>query len=512
MNLDFQTLKDKILGCWNGKNIGGVLGAPFELKRGTFDTNFYVQENLEGNPPPNDDLDLQLVWLAAAEKYGRQLNADILAEYWLTFITPDWAEYGRGKANLRAGMQPPLSGHVENVYHNSCGCFIRSEIWACLCPGLPDLAVHYAYEDAVVDHSEDGLYGELFCAALESAAFVESDRNKLIEIGLSYIPDNCLVAKSVRLAMECHKSGISWKEARIRMMNEVPGTFGLQSHNIEDNTENFPTTPLANDAPNNIGLMMIGWLYGESDFGKSLCIAVNCGEDADCTAGTLGAIMGIIHGNNNLPSKWTSPIGGIINTLCINPTKEYMLGGIPKTVEELSDRILRNIPRFLDPKTCDLFANNGFSIKTQENLFCPARNDQNLAGIGNIWGPSSIWNEDFGPLTIKKDFPIFRAYLDHLDSVYLQANIPKKLIFTVYGSEIAAQQWINIQIYVPDYVKVLPGKSLGAPLQCTFKTSSIVEITLLAETIPASKTDILIDISLVGRHSSGLIKTTLYTK
>lgn len=28
MNLDFQTLKDKILGCWNGKNIGGVLGAP----------------------------------------------------------------------------------------------------------------------------------------------------------------------------------------------------------------------------------------------------------------------------------------------------------------------------------------------------------------------------------------------------------------------------------------------------------------------------------------------------
>lgn len=512
MQIDFQTIKDKILGCWNGKNIGGVLGAPFEGKRGTFSIDYYVQENLEGNPPPNDDLDLQLVWLAAVEKYGRMVNADILGEYWLTFITPDWAEYGRGKANLRAGLQPPLSGHVDNVYHNSCGCFIRSEIWACLCPGLPDLAVHYAYEDAVVDHSQDGLYGELFCAALESAAFVESNRDRLIEIALSYIPSDCLVAKAVRLAQECYESGIDWKEARLRMMTEIPGTFGLQSHNIEDNTENFPTSPLANDAPNNIGIMMIGWLYGENDFGKSLCIAVNCGEDTDCTAGTLGAVMGIINGNKQLPQRWTAPIGGIIHTLCINMTKAYMLGGIPKTVDELSDRVLRCIPRFLDKDVCDIFVQEGFSIQTQVPLDCPARNDKNLAGIGNIWGPPSIWNESFGPLTIKKDFPLFRVYLDHLDSVYFSSNTSKKMRLTVYGSDIAAQQWMNIHIYTPDYVQVFPGKTLSAPLQCTFNTSTVFEIELYAEMIPLSKTEIILDISLEGRHTTGLIKTTLYTK
>lgn len=155
IQLSFDELKDKILGCWTGKNIGGVLGAPFEGRRQINHADYYTQD-LNGKPPPNDDLDLQLVWLNAVERYGRQVNASILGDYWLSYIIPDWVEYGTGKSNLRAGLQPPLSGEVENLYKNSCGCFIRSELWACLCPGHPDLAVRYAYEDAIVDHASEG--------------------------------------------------------------------------------------------------------------------------------------------------------------------------------------------------------------------------------------------------------------------------------------------------------------------------------------------------------------------
>ena len=61
--------QDKILGCWTGKNIGGTLGAPFEGKKETHDLTFYAQE-LNGNPAPNDDLDLQLAWLLAVEEHG----------------------------------------------------------------------------------------------------------------------------------------------------------------------------------------------------------------------------------------------------------------------------------------------------------------------------------------------------------------------------------------------------------------------------------------------------------
>ena len=49
-----------------------------------------------------------------------------------------------------------------------------------------------------------------------------------------------------------------------------------------------------------------------------ICIAVGCGEDADCTAATLGAIMGVILGASKLPEKWLSPVGDEIKTCSLN--------------------------------------------------------------------------------------------------------------------------------------------------------------------------------------------------
>ena len=123
MILQLNELRDKLAGCWTGKNVGGVLGAPFECKRMIPNVDFYVQDLTQG-PPANDDLDLQIVWLAAVELYGRNVNASILGEYWLSFVIPNWVEYGTGKTNLRAGLVPPLSGDVDNtclLYTSSAG-------------------------------------------------------------------------------------------------------------------------------------------------------------------------------------------------------------------------------------------------------------------------------------------------------------------------------------------------------------------------------------------------------
>lgn len=78
--LTLEEYRDKVMGCWAGKNIGGILGAPFESKRQVNHVDFY-QQDLTMGPPPNDDLDLQIVWLSAIERYGRQVNASILGEY-----------------------------------------------------------------------------------------------------------------------------------------------------------------------------------------------------------------------------------------------------------------------------------------------------------------------------------------------------------------------------------------------------------------------------------------------
>lgn len=63
MKLNYIDYKNKVLGCFRGKNIGGTLGAPFECYRGVYDIDFFMQDI--SRPVPNDDLDLQLVWLSA---------------------------------------------------------------------------------------------------------------------------------------------------------------------------------------------------------------------------------------------------------------------------------------------------------------------------------------------------------------------------------------------------------------------------------------------------------------
>ena len=68
MKLNYQSYKDKVYACWVGKNIGGTLGAPYEGIKMPLELPF--KEEMVNTMLPNDDLDLQVLWLDVAEKYG----------------------------------------------------------------------------------------------------------------------------------------------------------------------------------------------------------------------------------------------------------------------------------------------------------------------------------------------------------------------------------------------------------------------------------------------------------
>jgi ADP-ribosylglycohydrolase. len=505
MILEFDEFKRKVAGCWMGKNIGGTLGAPFEARRQINDVSFYTQD-ISGNPLPNDDLDLQLVWLNAIEKYGRNVNANILGEYWLSYITPNCVEYGVCKSNLKKGLIPPFSGYMNNIYRNSNGCFIRSEIWACIAPGHPEIAVRYAYEDGIVDHSEEGLYGEIFCTAIESAAFVETDTEKLIDIGLSYIPIDCGVARGVKTAIDSYKSGVTWVEARKNVLTAVPGAFigAMYTPPLEQLAKEIPIGDRGWDAPSNIGIMIIGWLYGEGDFGKSLSIAVNCGEDTDCTAATLGSILGIIHGIDYIPPKWIEPMGERINTVCINLADCWEIV-IPQTITELTNRILKIVPLFLGSGICNYInAANGYTIEVLEGdvLFCRENHK-------NIWISESFTDLlQQSPFAVRHESFLFNTVLNYGEEPYIQENIPKKFTLTL-DNNIWEQQWLNINWYVPEGWKVLPSRGTSIFLDHSYLAKAHAEFTIIAEFLDKDKYDLFIDISSNGHHTRSIIPIVL---
>ena len=62
----------------------------------------------------------------------------------------------------------------------------------------------------------------------------------------------------------------------------------------------------------NHALIILGLLYGEGDFGRSLMITNTCGWDTDCNSGNLGCLMGIRGGLAGLSgeggSDWRGPV------------------------------------------------------------------------------------------------------------------------------------------------------------------------------------------------------------
>ena len=307
---------DRVYACWLGKNIGGTLGMPFEGKTDINNISFYTRIKT-GEPAANDDLDLQILWLKAMEENNLKVDAYTLGEYWLKYVPVNWNEYGVGKTNMQAGIMPPLSGEYNNAkWKTSNGAWIRSEIWACLAPGNPMLAAQFAWNDACVDHGcSEGTFAEIFTATLESAAFIEKDRDKLIQFALSTIPAKCKVAIAVNTAQEAKESGKTWVQAREAVIAATEDLGWFQ-------------------APRNVAFTMIGWLYGDDDFGKSICIAVNCGDDTDCTGATLGSIFGIVYGTSIIPEKWKAPIGDGIKTVAVSGFE------VPATLHLLTEKTI----------------------------------------------------------------------------------------------------------------------------------------------------------------------------
>lgn len=329
MILDIKKYEDKVRACWIGKNIGGTLGGPFEGKKEVLDVQGFT--TAKGEPLPNDDLDLQLVWLFAMERMGEScINADTLGELWLSYITPYWNEYGIGKTNMARGLKPGISGDFQNDWKDSNGAWIRTEIWACVAPGRPWQAARYAIEDAKVDHGAgEGTFAAAFVATLQSAAFAVSDLRCCIDLALAAIPEHCRVAKTVKLVLDSYDSGKSWLETRNAVLesNKDIGTGWFE-------------------APSNIGYTVLGLLYGEGDFKKSMLTAINCGDDTDCTAATVGATLGILYGTEGIPADWAEYIGdGIITiSLALGGTLRYR---IPKTCTELTEKIVKLTPSML---------------------------------------------------------------------------------------------------------------------------------------------------------------------
>lgn len=299
--IKYNEFLDKIHGCWYGKCLGGAAGAPVEGLKKVIEVDDFT--DIFNPDLPNDDLDLQLLWIDVLKEKGTILNSCDLADAWVEKCWYPFSEYGYFLKNYIRGVKPPYSGIINNsFFKEGMGCPIRSEIWGIISAGNPELASQYAYMDASLDHAENSVYAEQFLAAIEAMAFVESDMDKLIECGMKYIPQESKLHKCFDMIIDMNKDGKNWISARKEVLNRY-------SH------------PDFTNVVQNLGFVLIALLWGNCDMRDTINIALKCGYDTDCTCASAASVVGIIKGYNELGAEITELI------------KDYFICGVDVVLE-----------------------------------------------------------------------------------------------------------------------------------------------------------------------------------
>ncbi|MDR0669884.1 MAG: ADP-ribosylglycohydrolase family protein [Treponema sp.] len=299
-----------------GKIIGIRLGAPIE--GWTYDKIKNVYGELDYYPvdyrdfAADDDSNGPLFFLRALED-GRgkfSLTPGAVGEALLNYAPFEhgffwWGGYGTSTEhtaylNLRAGIPAPRSGSIEqngSAVAEQIGGQIFIDTWGLVCPGNPDLAADYAEKAASVTHGGNGVYGGIFIASCIAHAFEERNIHRIIEKGLSYIPAGCEYARVVRAVMDFHeKNPKNWRDC----FAYIHANWGYDRY--PGNCHIIPNT----------AVVILGLLYGEGDFSRTITITNMCGWDTDCNVGNAGTIMGVACGLEGIDETWRKPINDFI--------------------------------------------------------------------------------------------------------------------------------------------------------------------------------------------------------
>lgn len=285
--ISYSEYLDKVYGCFVGKAISGNMGAPHEGQKMPMQLPFMPE--MVNPDMPNDDLDLQVLWLDVVEKKGADFTSRDLLTCFVENCPYSPGEYAVMRKNFQRAIFPPYSGRFCNDYYiEGMGCPIRSEVWACMAVGNPALAADFSVRDGQQDHFGESIQAERFLAALECEAFFESDIRKLISGALEILPVDsrfrCLVEYVVAL---CDRYGEPEK-----VLEEILFRYGH---------------PDCTNMYQNMGITLMSLLLGDGDVIKTSLMALNCGFDTDCTCATAGAIIGIIKGAQELIAAYDLP-------------------------------------------------------------------------------------------------------------------------------------------------------------------------------------------------------------
>ncbi len=306
LNISKEDLKDKIRGGWAGQTIGVTYGGPTEFRfKGTMIQDYqnmvwhdhYIKETFDLDPGLYDDVYLDLTFVNIIEKLGLNAPTDSFA---VAFAKEDyklWHANQAARYNILNGIMPPASGHwMNNPHADDIDFQIEADFAGMMAPAMTNTASEFCDRVGHIMNYGDGWYGGVFISALYTVAYYSDDLDYVINSALKTIPEKSQFYKTISDVIKWHKQyPDDWKQT----------WFELEKyHSSEKGCPEGVFNSFNIDARINAAYVVVGLLYGQKDFFKTMDVSTRCGQDSDCNPATAAGILGVMSGYKNIPQYW----------------------------------------------------------------------------------------------------------------------------------------------------------------------------------------------------------------
>lgn len=340
-----DNLRDRMKGAVMGRFIGCTLGVPVEnypilymqtlaAETGTsFPPTTYwkgsdrregylhyglnpISDYLEGTicrAPGDDDITYVILNLLLLEKYGKNYSVADVGQLWLDILPQACTAEHEALEQLKAGTKAESAANF-NEYVEWIGAAIRADAFGYVEAGDPVAAAKLSYNDAYLTHRQNGIYGEMFCAAAIAAAFTAETPLDAIKEGMKQIPAESELYEALEWAFSQQDKITCYQRARMLIDEKFKNMHAV--HTI-----------------NNMCAIVFALMLGGKDFDKCISNCVAIGLDNDCTGATVGSIVGANIGIENIPTHWYENFNDNVMT--------YIRGHKDQSIEGVIDRFVK---------------------------------------------------------------------------------------------------------------------------------------------------------------------------
>lgn len=294
-------LLNKIKGGWAAQTIGVSYGQPTEFRYNGMMIPDSVALAWDEHQVEwyfnNDDIYMDLTFVGVMDRIGIDAPADSFAVSFANAGYNLWHANQSARYNILHGIMPPESGHWKNNPHaNDIDFQIEADFAGLMSPGMPCSSAEIADKVGHLMNYGDGWYGGVFIAAMYAKAFFCDDVEEVATEALKMIPEESHFHQCMTEVLECHTNDPSdWKAAWEMCQQKWAAETGCPDGMYAE----FNIDALVNSA-----YLLIGLLYGDGDFGRTMEIATRCGQDSDCNPASAAGILGTIKGYDAIPAEY----------------------------------------------------------------------------------------------------------------------------------------------------------------------------------------------------------------